>query len=233
MPEDALTLVYQASLTTMDNLASSTFSGYTTVSKTLAIYPASGALKQIFLHFNNTIVVQRGTADVSKHYAVRRKWRNWARHLDPANREATLDDYTTDNTVPVVDSQNKPPGQWQDAPGPNMVARQTKSLRVLSEWIVGGEYSYTPTLVEGLGGLYFFVVLDLTPAAYRMSMSPSFAITAEQAADILATPGNIGFLPHDAPWKTEADIADDAWLSRHTTWQDYSSYNNRLPQGGP
>ena len=232
MADGDLTLVYQASLTTTDNLSSSVFSYYQPITKTLATLTKGGALQNIFLHFNNNILVQRGTRDVGQYYAVRRKWRSWVSNLDPNDLDTQLDEYAIDAAAPLLDSGDKPVGRWTDAPGQLLATRYPLRQRLLSEWIVGGVTSYN-TLVEGLGGLYFFVVLDLTPTLYRMSMSPSFDVTADQVADTLGRSGDPGPLPLDSPWKTQDDIADADWLARHTTWQDYSALNQQLPAPAP
>lgn len=227
---DDLRLEYSGSVTSpaLDNLSRGAYrDSYRAVTPTLATSRKNNVLQGIYLHCNSEVVVKRGTANVSRHYAIRRKWRNWHSNLDPANREQRLGGYSIDTGALAIDSGDKPLGEWFDAPGAILLHRQTQYERVLSEWVIGGVTSYN-TLVQGLGGLYYFVILDLTPTHYRFFMSPSFDLTESVVGETLGQSGNLGPLPANGPWKTEADIAPNGWLAQHTTWQDYAALNNQL-----
>ncbi|CAN7761573.1 hypothetical protein LJR130_007089 [Variovorax sp. LjRoot130] len=229
---DDLRLEYIGSVDN-DNLRFSARSNYTAVTPTLATRRTKGVLKDVYLHCNSDVLVKRGAVNVSKHYAVRRKWRNWLAHLDPADRETRIDGYAIDQGALQLDSGDKPIGEWFDAPGIATGYRQTKFERILSEWVVGAVTSYDATLVDGLGGLYFFVILDLTPTHYRFMMSRAEALTTTHVEETLGAGSGLGPLPAATPYRTEVDVGATQWLARHPTWQDYAALNAALPLPTP
>ena len=72
---DEIGLEYTGSVT-KDNLPLGARKKWTRITDTLAYERARGALN-LYIHGNSDIVVKRGTTDISKHYAPRRRWREW------------------------------------------------------------------------------------------------------------------------------------------------------------
>jgi hypothetical protein len=228
---DDLAFEYTASVTSSD-LSFSAFRKYKKVNDTLAIDLKGGVLQAVYIHGNNNIVVRRGTKDVSKSYAVRRYMRVWTAPLDPGPPESRTNPYTIADPRFLVDSYEKPPGEWADAPGhPSIRTKHTETSRSLFEWVVFGETSWR-TPVEGLGGLYMIQIIDLTPSLYKLAMSRAFPLTANQVESVFA-PGATSFAPPDTPWKTEADMQSSDWLARHIGWESYGAYNDQLPASTP
>jgi hypothetical protein len=223
-----LVLEYTGSLSN-DNLPKTARRYFKAVSKTLAVDPKSGPVRQVYIHANSNVTLRRGTKDVSKYYAVRRLMRVWSAPLDAA--AGTRAGAYQLNQKLAPDSAEKPLGDWIDAPGTVLIGRQTQDERVLYEWIVGGETSYR-TLVEGLGGLYLLMTLDLTPGQYKLAMARAINLIPADVEAAFAT-GNAAWIPANAPWKTEDDIPAAGWLDRHTAWQAYGAYNAQLPLPTP
>jgi len=207
---------------------------YKAESPTLATLKRAGTVKELVVHFSNRIIVRRGTADVSRSFAVKRAWRNFDIQLDANDRELALDMYSLGPPGLGVDAgENKAVGMWKDAPYSRFAHRQTRYVRTLSEWVVAARRSYNNDLVEGLRGLYFFAVLDLTPTHYRYRLSASYELSIAETVDLFGEVQGFGPLPGNSPWKTEADVADAAWGARHQNWQSYAAINNQLPLAGP
>jgi hypothetical protein len=229
---DSLRLVYSASLTE-DNLQLTARRNYKKVSNTLAVLTRGTSTSDVYLHGNSTITVSRGSANVSKNYAVRRRWKIWTAPTDGADPPVRSGAYTLATERLVIDSGQKPPGEWIDAPGIVQKRRQPSAERILLEWVVGGETGYNHELVQGLGGLYFLEIVDITPANYRVGMSRAFPLTEDEIRAAMGISGDPSPLPDGAPLHSEDDLADADWVARHTSWQSYAPYNTQLPVEAP
>ncbi len=73
---NSLSLVYSASFTE-DNLHLTARRNYKKVSNTLAVLSKGTTTSDVYLHGNSNIVVNRGSENVSKNYAIRRRWKIW------------------------------------------------------------------------------------------------------------------------------------------------------------
>jgi hypothetical protein len=227
---DDITLEYSASLT-VDNLPRGARQKWTAVtnSKTLAYERTRGALS-LYVHGNSDIVVKRGGNDISSYYAPRRRWRAWTAAIAQAPPNARSDPYASVDHEFLADSENKPAGDWHDAPGLVLVSRQTTFQRVLYEWVIGVEHPRDRALLPGAPGIYIVVIADLAPTEYRLWMSKATDLTeTELRTEMGDIQGNPGPIPAGTPWKTEDTIATADWAARHTTWQTYATYNNQLP----
>jgi hypothetical protein len=232
---DDLTLEYYPTLTT-DYLLEigAAKSGYTLASPTLAVRKSGAVLKEIRIHFSSEIQVKRGLKNVSGNYGVKRGWRGWARRLDPNDREQATEGYGAATQGLGVDAgDDYAIGKWKDAPFFMTGTRQQEFLRTHTEWVVAARPSYTNALVDGLKGIYFFSILDLTPTHYRYRLSSAFELTLAQTQDIFGNGHGSGPLPANGPWKTEDDVASNAWAARSPDWISYAAYNNQLPLPTP
>jgi hypothetical protein len=229
---DEITLEYQVTLT-QDWLKYSAFKSMKAVNPTLAVDRKANKVVRMKLHCDNLVVVKRDAADIGRYYAVRRKIREWTVPLDPNDREQTLGAYDVAPQELRMDSEDKPPGNWYDSPGPVTTFRFTGRLRTLTEWVIAVERPNERVLVPDAPGLYYMVVLDETPTHYRYRMSPGTTLTIAQVEEIFGETHGFGPLPPGSPWKTEADYSDTQWAARHAAWQDYTASNNDLPLSAP
>jgi hypothetical protein len=237
-PNDDLVMTYTATFTE-DYLSRTNRAQYTphNGSKTLAVERVKGRLLSLYVHGNSQIVVRRGTTDVSKKYAIRRRWRAWEAPLDPnGDTRSSAYVWNEEKTVPhfQLDSGEKPLGEWFDAPGWNLMFREARTTRVLFEWVIGCERSYDRDLQEGIGGLHLFVIVDTSPGGYRIGMSRAYDLTEGQVRAVIGGGSAVPSpFPNDRPLKTEDDIPAADWLARHTTWQSYASLMAQLPLPSP
>lgn len=231
---DEIGLEYAASVTT-DNLPRGARKKWTGVpgNATLAFERTRGVLS-LYVHGNSDIVVRRGANDISAFYAIRRRWRAWTAPIDQAAPNARSVSYAGDDHEFGVDSIQKPPGDWHDAPGFVLVSRQTTFVRVLYEWVLGVEHPRDRSLLPGAPGLYVIFVGDLSPTGYRVSMSTATPLTeTELRSEMGENPALPGPIPANVPWKTEDDLTAADWAARQTVWQTYTTYNNQLPIATP
>jgi hypothetical protein len=228
---DPLVLAYAPSVS-VDYLEHSGFRLMTPVNSTLAIdKSATGATIRIFIHGNIRLFVRRGGANVSRHFAVRRAMRVWTAPLNPGSSPSRTGAYQNPDRRFLMDSTEKPVGHWWDCPGIPQGVRLTSTARLLYEWVIACE-DEDRKLVPGIDGLYFFMLLDHTPAVYRISYSPIWSVTPPQVTDVLSR-GLAGTIPSNRPWRSEDDVQSSEWVESHTDWVSYAAHNDQLIPPGP
>lgn len=192
------------------------WSGYSPITSNLA---QSGS--QWFLHANNQVQPTVDGADVSSDFIIYRWVRSW---LAPVGTDGNRSDGYAgaaapgaaipswiDDNMPDDTGQRRP--SWADVPGgPSLPSDPNKwpTVRQLDEFIAS---------VNGypeFGFIYYLVVWDVMPNAYRIRMYPSQTITADQVCQIknLSAPymDEGTWQPPIADLNNTSEMIDTGWV---------------------